>query len=352
MIFIDNKPNNKWLGNNPIPHNRPTLGQEEEKMALQVIQSGWVAQGNAVECFENEFCDFLGLPRGAAVAVSSGTAALYLSLLVLDAKKKNIAFPAYSCSALRNATALVGGNPLLIDSMIDSPNVDIDTIDNKTNISIIPHMYGLPQDLSKPNGKMNIIEDCAQSLGAHINQTPVGLQGDVGIFSFYATKLITSGGQGGMIVSKDTAIIKELKDYRLFDRRFDAKIRFNFQMTDLQAAIGSAQLRQFPQFLKRRQEIFQQYQEAKFPLLDANTDIQPVRFRAILRTTKQDEIIALLNQHNISAVVPLQDKELLGPKELYPNAYSWTQNTLSLPIYPSLTDEEVKRIINIVKNVL
>nr|WP_281176687.1 DegT/DnrJ/EryC1/StrS aminotransferase family protein [Lysinibacillus contaminans] len=335
-----------------MPHNRPTFGQQEEKMALQVIQSGWVAQGKAVERFENEFCDFLGLPYGSAVAVSSGTAALYLALLALDAKGKNIAFPAYSCSALRNATALAGGNPLLVDSMLDSPNMDIYTIDNNANIAIIPHMYGLPQDFTKHNFKISVIEDCAQSLGARVAQTLVGLQGNIGIFSFYATKLMTTGGQGGMIVSRDASIINELKDYRLFDRRFDAKVRFNFQMTDLQAAIGSAQLQQFPNFLKRRADIFQQYQEANFPLLDVGQDIQPVRFRAILRTTKQNEIITALHQDNISAVIPLQDLELLGPKEVYPNAYAWTKNTVSLPIYPSLKDEDVKRIIHIVKNVL
>lgn len=321
-------------------------------MAINVLQSGWLAQGTAVERFENDMCDFLGLPQGSAVAVSSGTAALYLALVALEAKGTNIAFPAYSCSALRNATALAGGNPLLIDSRMDSPNMNIETIDHATNIAIIPHMYGLPQDFSKHPCKIRVIEDCAQALGASVNKTPVGLQGDAGVFSFYATKLITSGGQGGMVVSKDAAMIEALKDYRLFDRRSDAKIRFNFQMTDLQAAIGSAQLRQFSKFLKRRAEIFQQYQEANFPLLDASAGVQPVRFRAILRTTKQEDIIAALARHNVSAGVPLQDWELLGPKELYPAAYYWTQNTVSLPIYPSLTDEEVNLIINIVGNVL
>ena len=336
----------------PIPHNRPTLGREEEKMAIQVIQSGWVAQGTAVENFEDDMCRYLGLPSGSAVAVSSGTAALYLALVALGAKGKNITYPAYCCSALRHATTLVGGKSLLVDSKTDSPNINMDDISKTTDIAIIPHMYGIPQELSKYTQKMNIIEDCAQSLGARIDQVPVGLQGHIGIFSFYATKLLTSGGQGGMIVSKDAAIIEELKDYRIFDQKSDQKNRFNFQMTDLQAAIGSAQLRQFPEFIKRREEIYQQYQKANFPLLDASANIQPVRFRAILQTPKQHEIIAALAKHNISAVIPLQERELFGSKELYPNASYWTHNTISLPIYPSLSDDEVKRIIDIVKEVL
>lgn len=230
--------------------------------------------------------------------------------------------------------------------------MNIHAIDNEADMVIIPHMYGLPQDLSILQEKLLIIEDCAQSLGASVHQTPVGLQGDIGIYSFYATKLITSGGQGGMIVSKNPDIIEKLKDYRLFDQRYDDILRFNFQMTDLQAAIGRVQLRQLSPFLNRRSEIFNQYQQAGLQLLDTTGSVNPVRFRAIVQTTKQRELIAALQEHYIVATIPLQDIELLGAKELYPNAYSWTQNTISLPIYPSLKDKEVKKIIQIVKRVL
>lgn len=343
---------NEQFASNPIPHNRSTLGLLEEQMATRVIRSGWVAQGKAVENFENEFCDFLGLPRGSAVAVSSGTAALYLALLALGAPTKNVAFPVYACSALRNATALARGIPIVVDSKNDSPNMDITAINRETNIAIIPHMFGLPQDLSSLIGKMYVIEDCAQAFGARVNGVPVGLQGDVGIFSFFATKLIATGGQGGMIVCKNATIIEKIKDYRLHDKRFDMKIRFNFQMTDLQAAIGSAQLQQFSSFVNRREAIYQQYKAANLPLLDAGPGIQPVRFRAILRTTKQQEIIKALAAHNISAVVPIREVEILEPKEHYPNALQWTQNTVSLPIYPLLKDEEVERIIKIIQHIL
>lgn len=339
-------------GNHKIPHNRPTLGTLEEQMAIEVIRSGWLAQGEAVENFENEICDFLGLPRGCAIAVSSGTAALYLALIALDAQGKNIAIPAYSCSALRNATALARGIPKVIDSRTDSANIDISAIENDTDIAIIPHLFGIPQDLSSLTNRKAVIEDCAQAFGAEVNGIPVGLQGTIGIFSFYATKLITTGGQGGMVVSKDPSIIKKLKDYRLFDARSDSKIRFNFQMTDFQAAIGSAQLKQFGYFSSRREEIFQQYKLAGFPLLEGASNTLPVRFRAILQTPKSAEIINLLAHHNITAVVPIKEKDLLGPIEWYPNAYHLTQNTVSLPIYPSLKDEEVRRIIELVDSIL
>ena len=335
-----------------VPHNRPTLGRQEEKMAIEVIRSGWIAQGTAVESFEDELCHYLGLPSGSAVAVSSGTAALYMTLAIYDAKEKNIAIPYYCCSSLRNATTLAGGIPLLVDSRIDSPNINIDAIDPSMDIAIIPHLFGIPQKISKGTSNTYFIEDCAQSLGAHIDGVPVGLQGDVGIFSFYATKLITSGGQGGMIVSRDPAFIKELKDYRTCNQKDAQKNRFNFQMTDIQAAIGRAQLRQFTKFMKRREEIYLQYTDANFPLLNAESDIQPVRFRAILQTPKQTEIIDELAKNNIAAVIPIQQSELIGSTENYPNASNWIHNTVSLPIYPSLRNEDVKRIIKIVKELL
>ncbi len=337
---------------NPIPHNRPTLGMEEEKMAISVIRSGWIAQGTAVENFENELCSYLGLSPGSAVAVSSGTAALYLTLVALDAKEKNIAIPYYCCSSLRHATNLAGGNPFLVDSREDSPNININAIDPSMDIAIIPHLFGIPQKFPKNTSMKYLIEDCAQSLGARVEGVPVGLQGHVSIFSFYATKLITSGGQGGMIVSKDPSFIKEIKDYRMFNQKSDEKDRFNFQMTDLQAAIGSAQLRKLPEFIKRREAIYHEYQDANFPLLDISTGIQPVPFRAILQTSKQMEIITELAKHNISATIPLQESELFGSNEPFPNASYWTHHTVSLPIYPSLSNEEVKRIIQIVKEIL
>ncbi|MFD1928475.1 DegT/DnrJ/EryC1/StrS family aminotransferase [Sporosarcina siberiensis] len=345
--------NNKMSSNlKHIPHNRPTIGHVEEMMALKVLKSGWLAQGCEVEKFENEFCDYLMIPRGSAVAVSSGSAALFLALLALKAKGKNVSLPTYSCSALRNAICLAGGNPVFVDSMLESPNIDLARIDHSTRIAIVPHMFGMPQNILNNKSAISVIEDCAQALGALNNKIPIGLQGDVGIFSFYATKLMTTGGQGGMVVSRKSPIIDYVRDYRLFDGRKDEKNRFNFQMTDIQAAIGRAQLIKLPMFLDRRSEIYNQYKEAGFQLLDSEVGLQPVRFRSIIRTEKQVELIKALSLENISATIPVQTDELLSSNIQFPNALYWTENTVSLPIYPSLTDEEVKRIIKVVKTVL
>ena len=208
-----------------IPHNKPTLGKEEEEAVLRVIRSNQLSQEKEVESFENEFCEFIGLPKEHAVAVSSGTAALYLSLWVLNSSGQRIAFPSYVCSAVRNAIGMVGGKEYFVDNKKDSPNLNFDTIKNESvGIAIIPHMFGIPSEIKNHN-KLKIIEDCAQSLGAKINEKYVGTVGDVGIFSFYATKLMTTSGQGGMFVSKNkdsyrysTVLVKSNHVFQFMDK--------------------------------------------------------------------------------------------------------------------------------------
>lgn len=336
-----------------IQHNKPTIGIEEQNAACKVLASGWLAQGKEVELLESEFCNFLGLPSGHAVAVTSGTAALYLALWALDGKNKKIAFPSYVCSALRHAVGLIQGEEVLIDNAEGSPNIDTDLLnDSDSSIVIVPHMYGVPVDLKKIKSKI-VIEDCCQSLGAKINGTNVGLIGEIGVFSFYATKLITSGGQGGMVVSKDKSLIDQIRDFREFDQRTDDLKRFNFQMTDVQAAIGREQLKKLPGFLERRKQIYERYKKAGLDLFDAVENcFSPVRFRSILKTNKAAELKEKLYELGIKTIIPIEDWELLGSPELFPKAYAMTKGLLSLPTYPALSDRELDYIVEKLVSIL
>ena len=334
---------------NIIAHNRPTLGIEEEQAAVRVIRSGWLAQGKEVETFENEFCDFLGIPHGHAVAVSSGTAALFLALWVLGAQGREVAFPVYACSALRNAVAMAGAYEMLLDTAPDSPNIDVNVIAKRgAGIAIVPHMFGLPVDISVLND-VDIIEDCAQAIGASINGTSVGLKGKIGIFSFYVSKLITTGGQGGMVVSRDKQLSDAVRDYRQFDCRRDSNRRFNFQITDLHASIGREQLLKLSGFLEKRNKLFMNYKNAGLDLLDIQPQdsnrIKPVRYRAVIKTQHPQRMIEALYEANVKSIVPIEDWELLGDGRLYPNAYILTKSTVSLPLYPSLSDDEIESVL-------
>jgi perosamine synthetase len=334
-----------------IPHNRPTLGLEEPRAAERVLVSGWLAQGAEVEAFENEVCAHLGLPPGHAVATSSGTAALFLALRALGARDARVGCPAYACSALANAIAFAGATPVLIDNERDRPNVDIAAMARAdAAIAIVPHMFGLPANVTKLGG-MPVIEDCAQALGASVRGAPVGVAGTVGIFSFYATKVITSGGQGGMLVSRDRGMVDAVRDFRQFDGRDDRRPRFNFQMTDLQAAIGRAQLGKLPSFLARRGAIFTSYRNENLELVDAHADATPVRYRAVVRTPHPHRLIERLAQRGITAIVPVEERELLAAAEHFPHAAAFANSTVSLPIYPSLRDGDVSHIVAALRSI-
>lgn len=328
-----------------ISHNRPTLGKEEELASQNVIRSGWLAQGKEVNKFENSFCDFMGIPHGHALSVSSGTAALYLALWVLNAKGKKVAFPSYVCASLRYAVSMIQAQEVIIDTEANTPNISINELNESgCAIAIVPHMFGIPANVGKITVPV-IIEDCCQAIGAVLNNIPVGLHGEIGFFSFYATKLITSGGQGGMVISKKKSLIDEIRDYREFDMRSDKKMRFNFQMTDLQASIGIEQLKKLPYFLERRQKLFSTYLNAGLPLYTNNAaedNSKSIYYRAILHTNKPKTIIKKLADHNIKAIIPIEDWELLFPT---PNALRYTNENISLPLYPSLTNEQTQHII-------
>jgi len=337
-----------------IPHNKPTLGLEEEEAALRVIRSGWVAKGKEVESFQNEFCEFMGLPKGHAVAVSSGTAALFLALVMSGGKEKNIASPGYVCSALRNAVDMSKGENVLVDVGYDSPNIDLEKLfEENPQLAIIPHMFGIPINLTNFK-KIPIIEDCTHALGAKVNGKYVGLEGEFGIFSLYATKMITSGGSGGMLISKNKKNIDRVIDYIEYDKKNDDNKRFNFQMCDLQAAIGREQLRKLPNFLTRREKIFSKYKDAGLDVLGVSTEdsqLEPVRYRAVMKTRNQAKTIKSLKDSNIITEILNNEWILSQNPTKFPNSLNMIHNTISLPIYPSLSDENVEKIISSLDNI-
>ncbi len=330
-----------------IPHNRPTLGPEESEAAARVIASAWLAQGREVAAFEDEICAQLGVSEGHAVALSSGSAALFLALRALGAQASKVACPVYSCSALANAIELAGASPHFIDTAPGSPNIDPGALSRTvTPFAIVPHMFGVPVDIARATAQgIVVIEDCAQAIGASFGGSPVGLQGDAAVFSFYATKMITSGGQGGMFVSKDRGIADAVRDYREFDCRRDRKPRFNFQMTDVQAAIGRTQLKKLPAFVARREEIFAHYRRAGFALVEAPA-AGAARYRAVIRVKDPHALIEQLGRDGIKAIVPVEDWELLAPAENFANAAAFARTSLSLPVFPSLSDADVARIVD------
>lgn len=337
-----------------IPHSRPTLGEEDRRALVEAVASGHIAQGPRVAAFEREMATRLGV-RGA-VATSSGTAALALTLLALNVGEGDeVLVPSYTCAALLHAVRAVRALPRLVDCDPVSFNMDPEAAKRacspRTKALIVVHSFGLPAELTalKALG-LPLIDDAAQALGAEYRGRPVGGLGDAGIVSFYATKLLTTG-EGGMLFSNDERILAVARDLREYDQKDDDRPRFNYKMTDLQAALGLAQATRFAGFLERRQRLAALYRTrlGHLPLQHplAPPDRTPVYYRYVVKGPRPaDHYLSRLHALGVEARRPVYRPlhRYLGV-EGFPGTEEAWERAVSLPLYPSLTDEEVERIV-------
>jgi perosamine synthetase len=328
-----------------IQHNQPTISEKDKDLVSRVFDSGWLAAGENVSAFEAQFAEIYGLPSENVVAVSSGSAAIFLALMAMDARSKRVAIPAFSCSSLENAVQLAQARPIYIDSCEESFNMNQDLLDSE-DLVVHPHMFGFPSVVND-TWKSRLIEDCAQSIGSLVDGKLAGLQGEIGIFSFYATKMLTTAGQGGLVIAKNADYISFIKDFIEFDQKNDGKIRFNFSMTDVQAAMGRNQLIQlFDYFIPRRDEIFKKYcSTGRDFYTSQDSRLKPVSFRALLKVSSQMDAIEFLKNEGVKSIVPVSEKEILGGNEVeLTNAYKHSRSWISIPCYPSLSEKMVHKI--------
>jgi len=321
-----------------IPHSAPCIGQEEADACLRVLHSGHLAQGREVEAFERECAEFVG--RRHAVAVNSGTSALHLALDALGiANGDPVAVPSYACAALITAVTLQRARPVLCDSGPEY-NLDPEGV-NPDAAVIVPHLFGAPAPI--PDSRL-VIEDVAQSMGG-----PTGKAGIVTVTSFYATKLMTSG-EGGMLLTDDEGFAAHARDRRDYDNRDEFVPRYNYKMTDLQAAIGREQLKKLPGFIARRRATAHRYQEAFASLaLELPDPRDHVFFRYVVGTDARDTLEADLRQDGIEAKRPVYRPAHHYFGGSFPAAQRAYERCLSLPIYPSLVEDDVTRVIESVR---
>jgi perosamine synthetase len=341
-----------------IPHNKPTIGGAEVKAAARALKSGWLAEGREVATFETELSAYLGLKTKQAVAFSSGTAAMFVALKTLGLKADDeVILPTYSCASLLNAIFLAQAKPIPVDIEPDSLALSLEKtrekINPRTKAIIVVHPFGQPAPIHKfLTLGLPVIEDAAMALGSRINNRPVGALGTIGVFSFYASKTITTG-YGGMIVSRQKKYLKAAADYRLDDQRKKYQPRFNFHLSDIQAAIGREQLKKLPAFLAKRQKIAQAYYSALSPDVvwppQNQANLAPNFQRFLIRHSSPTKLQQKLKKGGIQTIVPIQTWELLhrclnlNPAE-FPVSEKIARTTLSLPIHPSLTANEIKKI--------
>jgi len=303
------------------------------------------------------------LDGGVACAVSSGTSALYLALRGLGVSRGDqVSVPTYSCSALLNAVNMLGANAIPIDIKSDDFTIcdkSVEKLAPNSKFIIAVHCFGASANISalKKNGRY-VVEDCCQSLGG-----TQGREGDVSIYSFYATKIIT-GGQGGLIWSLNNSIMKSALDFREFDCCDNYIPRFNFQMTDIQAAMILSQYSRLENIRSKRQEIREKYIFSIDKLLENGWNFQKgldskelLPYRFILLAPNETERLKLQNKllsNGIESIVPIEKYELLHryldmSVENYPVSERLSEVALSIPLYPALEDKEIDAICSSLK---
>jgi len=255
-----------------IPVAEPSLGKEELKNVIKAIKSGWISsKGEFIEEFETKFAEYCGVKYG--VATSNGTVALHLALKALSiGKGDEVILPTLTFIATANAVSYCGAKHVFVDShpyywCIDPAKIE-EKITENTKAIITVHLYGHPcdmdwiMDIAEDRG-LYLVEDAAEAHGAEYKGKKVGSFGDISCFSFYGNKIITTG-EGGMCLTNDGELYKKmitLRDHGMSKERkyWHDVIGFNYRMTNIQAAIGSAQVEKLDVFVKKKREIAEIY---------------------------------------------------------------------------------------------
>jgi perosamine synthetase len=252
----------------------PFLDDRARRYVLDCLESGWISSlGKYVGEFESTFARFCGAPYG--VSTSNGTSALHLALVVLGiGRGDEVLLPSLTFVAPANAVRYVGAEPVFVEA--DPATWCMDPADVRRRVTprtraiIAVHLYGHPVDMdrlqetAREHG-LRVIEDAAEAHGACYRGRPVGALGDVGCFSFYGNKIVTTG-EGGMLVTKDAALAERarfLRDHAMDPHRryWHPEVGFNYRMTNIQAAIGCAQMERIDEILARKRRIAAQYAE-------------------------------------------------------------------------------------------
>ena len=349
-----------------IPFFVPEFTKDMENAAIYALKNEKSVMGESVAKFEEEFARYIGTKY--AISVNSGNAALHLSLISLNIEKgSKVITSTNSFIASANCILMTGAKPILCDINYDDGNMDIKSTNEKPDAIIPVHIYGNPCDLDSikevsETHKAPIIEDACQAHGAIFDHKKVGSIGDVGCFSFYPTKNMTVGGDGGIVTTNNEEIKKKidsLRDNGRTTRTEYDKLGFTMRLNTVSAAIGRIQLRTLDEKNKRRRELASLYKKflGEGCMLNENPKGTSVYHQIIIKHKRRDEIFSHLLKNNIGAAIhyptPIHKQSLyenLGCS--LPISEKFSNEVLSLPSFPQLKDDDVKIICEKINEVI
>jgi len=358
---------------------QPKMTGNERKYVLDCLDTNWISSiGKYIGAFEDAFAKFCGAKH--AIAANNGTTALHLALVALDLKPGDeVIIPTVTYIATANAVRYCGATPVLVDVHADTMNIDPADIERKISPKtrgIIPvHLYGHPADMVAVNRiadkhRLWVVEDAAEAHGAMVNGKKVGTLGTCATFSFFGNKIITTG-EGGMITTDDDELAAKLRLYR--GQGMDPKRRYwflvvgyNYRMTNIQAAIGLAQMEGIETALADRERLAGWYDAALSDLTEKIVLPVPApwakqvywMYNIFLREgdeTRRDRVMRDLDDMGIETRPVFYPMHVLPPyKEAssYPVADLWSQRGINLPTHQDLTQGDVERIAGSLREIL
>jgi UDP-4-amino-4,6-dideoxy-N-acetyl-beta-L-altrosamine transaminase len=372
-----------------IPYNRPSIRKEEIEEVVNVLKSGWLTQGPKTFEFEKQLADYLGVKH--AIAVNSCTAALHLSLIVSGiGQGDEVIVPSYTFASTANVVCAVGAKPIFADVQEDTFNIDPIKIEQavteKTKAIIVVHYGGQAADMDEiqkiaDKYNLKIIEDAAHAIGSEYKGKKIGSLGNLTCFSFYATKNLTMG-EGGAITTNDDNFASKLKILRLHGISKDAWNRYSkegswyyeieecgwkYNLGDIQAALGLAQLKKLDDFTKKRQEIAEIYDrklgnnsEIVIPIKKQDRNNVYHVYPILLKNYDRKRFIEEMQKRNIGTSVhfiplhlhPFYQREFRYRKGDFPISEKLYDKEVSLPLYPDMTEQEINRVILAVEEIL
>jgi len=365
-----------------IPVNTPVLDGNELKYLTECVETGWISsEGPFVVDFENKFSSYIGKNYG--ISVSNGSAALDIAIRALNiGPGDEVIMPAFTIISPAQSVVTAGATPVLVDSDLDTWNMNAGQIEAKitsrTKAIMVVHIYGLPVDMDPvlalaKKYKLKIIEDAAEMHGQTYKGKMCGSFGDISIFSFYPNKHITTG-EGGMILTNDNALSERCKKLRnlCFEpngpRFVHYDLGWNYRMTNLQAALGLAQLEQLDRFVTKKRELGKKYQNGlssliekgfQLPLNQTNFAENIYWIFGLLapNETEKEKLVEYLTLKGIGTrpffwcmhEQPVFQKMGLFKDEHYPVAENLARNGFYIPSGLGLSNNDIDTVINTIK---
>lgn len=366
-----------------IPVNEPLFDGNEKKYLIQCIDEGWISsEGPFVKEFEEKFSDYVNCNYG--IAVCNGTVALETALFAAGIDKGDeVIMPAFTIISCASSAIRLGAKPVLVDSEPDTWNMDVSQIEakitDKTKAIMPVHIYGHPVDMDPvieiaEKYDLKVIEDAAEVHGAEYKGRKTGSIGDLGSFSFYANKIITTG-EGGMVVTDDEEMAERARSYRNLcfkkEKRFyHTELGENFRMTNLQAAVGVAQLEQIDRFIEIKREMGRKYSEGLADISGIKLPVEKpgaknVYWMYAIELAEDcglnaDQMASQLAEHGIATrpfFLGLHEQPVFHDMGLfigenYPVAERIGRQGLYLPSGHTLTEEQIALVCNAVRTIL